>query len=109
MTSVSNYDVAIIGSGFSGLGVAVNLRRLGNDNFVILERADAIGGTWRDNVYPGCAVDVPSVLYSYSFAPNADWTRVYATQPELRAYTERVVDTFDLRRHVRLNSDVAEA
>ncbi|WP_433726889.1 flavin-containing monooxygenase [Nocardia sp. CA-129566] len=106
---MSNYDVAIIGSGFSGLGVAVNLRRLGNDNFVILERAAAIGGTWRDNVYPGCAVDVPSVLYSYSYAPNTDWTRVYATQPELRAYTENIVDTFDLRRHVQLSSDVAEA
>ncbi|MFJ9365691.1 flavin-containing monooxygenase [Nocardia sp. NPDC101769] len=103
------YYVAIIGTGFSGLGVAINLRRLGMDDFVMLERADAIGGTWRDNVYPGCAVDVPSVLYSYSFAPNTEWTRLYAPQPELRAYTEAVVDRFDLRRHVQLNSEVADA
>ncbi|UFS96038.1 flavin-containing monooxygenase [Nocardia huaxiensis] len=108
-TASDHYDVAIIGSGFSGLGVAINLRRLGIDNFVILERADTVGGTWRDNVYPGCAVDVPSVLYSYSFAPNPDWTRLYATQPELREYTENVVDSFDLRRHVRLRSEVGSA
>ncbi|MFI1916129.1 flavin-containing monooxygenase [Nocardia sp. NPDC020380] len=108
-TDLERYDVAIIGTGFSGLGVAINLRRLGLDNFVMLERADAIGGTWRDNVYPGCAVDVPSVLYSYSFAPNPDWTRLYATQPELRAYTESVVDRFELRQHVRLKSEVADA
>ncbi|MET9491609.1 NAD(P)/FAD-dependent oxidoreductase [Nocardia sp. NPDC006630] len=103
------YDVAIIGTGFSGLAVAINLRRLGMDNFVLLERAGAVGGTWRDNVYPGCAVDVPSVLYSYSFAPNPEWTRLYATQPELRAYTESVVDRFDLRRRIQLKSEVAEA
>lgn len=108
-STVSRYAVAVIGSGFSGLGVAINLRRQGIDDFVILERADAVGGTWRDNVYPGCAVDVPSVLYSYSFAPNPDWSRMYATQPELRAYTEDIVDKFDLRRHVSLNSNVAEA
>ncbi|MBL1074493.1 NAD(P)/FAD-dependent oxidoreductase [Nocardia sp. 2] len=108
-TAPEHYDVAIIGSGFSGIGVAIELRRQGIDNFVILERADAIGGTWRDNVYPGCAVDVPSVLYSYSFAPNPNWTRLYATQPELRGYTEAVVDRFDLRGHVRLRSAVTDA
>ncbi|WP_324192711.1 NAD(P)/FAD-dependent oxidoreductase [Nocardia transvalensis] len=109
MSSTHEYEVAVVGSGFSGLGVAINLRKLGIDDFVILERAEAIGGTWRDNVYPGCAVDVPSVLYSYSFAPNPDWTRLYAPQPELRAYTEAIADRFDLRRHVQCNSEVAEA
>ncbi|MEV0338748.1 NAD(P)/FAD-dependent oxidoreductase [Nocardia sp. NPDC050713] len=101
-------EVVVIGSGFSGLGVAINLKRCGIDDFVILERAESVGGTWRDNVYPGCAVDVPSVLYSYSFFPG-DWSRLFATQPELRAYTESVVDAFDLRPHVRLNSEVVGA
>ncbi|TQM31850.1 flavin-containing monooxygenase [Nocardia bhagyanarayanae] len=101
-------EVAVIGSGFSGLGVAINLKRCGIEDFVILERAESVGGTWRDNVYPGCAVDVPSVLYSYSFFPG-DWSRLFATQPELRAYTESVVDAFDLRRHVRRESEVVGA
>ncbi|MGV9612504.1 flavin-containing monooxygenase [Nocardia xishanensis] len=99
------YEVAVIGTGFSGLGVAIELKRSGITDFVVLERANAVGGTWRDNVYPGCAVDVPSVLYSYSFFPG-DWSRLFATQPELRAYTESVVDAFELRSHVRLNSEV---
>ncbi|MGW5318969.1 flavin-containing monooxygenase [Nocardia thailandica] len=101
-------EVAVIGSGFSGLAVAIDLKRRGVEDVLILERAGAVGGTWRDNVYPGCAVDVPSPLYSFSFFPG-DWTRLYAGQPELRAYTERVVDHFDLRRHLRLHSEVTGA
>ncbi|MCX4823714.1 NAD(P)/FAD-dependent oxidoreductase [Streptomyces sp. NBC_01142] len=98
--------VAVIGSGFGGLGAAVRLRREGITDFVVLERADAVGGTWRDNNYPGCACDVPSHLYSFSFAPNPDWPRTFSGQEHIRAYLEHVADTFRLRSHLRLNHEV---
>ncbi|MER6389658.1 NAD(P)/FAD-dependent oxidoreductase [Streptomyces sp. NPDC001523] len=98
--------VVVIGSGFGGLGAAVRLRREGITDFVVLERADSVGGTWRDNDYPGCACDVPSHLYSFSFAPNPDWPRTFSGQPHIRAYLEQVADTFGLRPHIRLNSEV---
>ncbi|MGW2270670.1 flavin-containing monooxygenase [Streptomyces yangpuensis] len=98
--------VAVIGSGFGGLGAAVRLRREGITDFVVLERADSVGGTWRDNSYPGCACDVPSHLYSFSFAPNPDWPRTFSGQPAIREYLEHVADTFGLRRHIRLDSEV---
>ncbi|MGW3404435.1 flavin-containing monooxygenase [Streptomyces zhihengii] len=98
--------VAVIGSGFGGLGAAVRLRREGITDFVVLERADSVGGTWRDNSYPGCACDVPSHLYSFSFAPNPDWPRTFSGQEHIRAYLEHVTDTFGLRPHVRLNHEV---
>ncbi|MEU3458624.1 NAD(P)/FAD-dependent oxidoreductase [Streptomyces sp. NPDC006733] len=101
--------VAVIGSGFGGLGAAVRLRREGITDFVILERAASVGGTWRDNSYPGCACDVPSHLYSFSFAPNADWPRTFSGQPHIRAYLERVTDTFGLRPHLRFDSEVLKA
>ena len=82
--------VAVVGSGFSGIGTAVALRRHGIADFVVLERASSLGGTWRDNTYPGAACDVPSHLYSFSFAPDPDWSHVYARQPEIRRYLERV-------------------
>ena len=71
-------DVAIVGSGFSGLGMAIRLKQQGNDDFVVLERDDEVGGTWSANTYPGCACDVPSHLYSFSFAPNPDWSQTYS-------------------------------
>ncbi|MFB6436886.1 flavin-containing monooxygenase [Streptomyces sp. NPDC056411] len=98
--------VAVIGSGFGGLGAAVRLRREGITDFVVLERAGAVGGTWRDNSYPGCACDVPSHLYSFSFAPNPQWPRNFSGQRHIRAYLERVTDTFGLRPHLRLNAEV---
>lgn len=98
--------VAVIGSGFGGLGAAVRLRREGITDFVILERAGSVGGTWRDNSYPGCACDVPSHLYSFSFAPNPDWPRTFSGQEHIRAYLEHVTDVFGLRRHLRLDSEV---
>ncbi|MEU0986490.1 NAD(P)/FAD-dependent oxidoreductase [Streptomyces sp. NPDC005953] len=98
--------VAIIGSGFAGLGAAVRLRREGITDFVVLERADSVGGTWRDNDYPGCCCDVPSHLYSFSFAPNPDWPRTFSGQRHIRAYLERVTDTFGLRPHLRLGHEV---
>ncbi|MFF5446911.1 flavin-containing monooxygenase [Streptomyces sp. NPDC012888] len=98
--------VAVVGSGFGGLGAAVRLRREGITDFVVLERSDSVGGTWRDNSYPGCACDVPSHLYSFSFAPNPDWPRTFSGQPHIRAYLEHVADTFGLRPHIRLNHEV---
>src|SRR5215208_6734219 len=102
-------DVAIVGSGFSGLCMAIKLREAGMDDFVVLERGDAVGGTWWFNTYPGCGCDVPSHLYSYSFAPNPDWTRTYSRQGELEAYLQRVARDFDLGRSVRLGTTVTGA
>jgi len=98
--------VAVIGSGFGGLGAAVRLRRTGVTDFVVLERRDAVGGTWHDNTYPGCACDVPSHLYSFSFAPNPDWPRSFSGQEHIRIYLESVADNFGLRQHIRFNSEV---
>ncbi|MBA0049355.1 NAD(P)/FAD-dependent oxidoreductase [Streptomyces sp. AJS327] len=100
--------VAVIGSGFGGLGAAVRLRREGVTDFVVLERRGAVGGTWNDNTYPGCACDVPSHLYSFSFAPNPEWPRAFSGQADIHAYLERVADTFGLRQHIRLNTEVQQ-
>lgn len=100
--------VAVIGSGFGGLGAAVRLRREGVTDFVVLERAGAVGGTWRDNSYPGCACDVPSHLYSFSFAPNPDWPRTFSGQGKIQEYLEQIADTFRLRSHIRLNTEVTQ-
>jgi cation diffusion facilitator CzcD-associated flavoprotein CzcO len=101
--------VAIIGAGFSGLGAGVRLRQAGVTDFVILERAAAAGGTWRDNTYPGCACDIPYHLYSFSFAPNPDWAHSFSRQPEIWDYLEHITDRYGLRGHLRLGTEVAEA
>jgi len=101
--------VAIIGTGFGGLGAAIALLRSGRRDFVMLERAESVGGTWRDNTYPGCACDVPSHLYSFSFAPNPAWSRSFSPQPEIRRYLEDVTDRYQLRRHIRFGTEVTEA
>ena len=108
-TDVKDFDVAIIGSGFSGLGAAIRLKQEGIDDFVVLERGDEVGGTWHYNTYPGCACDVPSHLYSFSFAPNPDWSETYSKQPEIGAYLRRTADRFDVSRHVRLGHEVTNA
>ncbi|MFG3660170.1 flavin-containing monooxygenase [Streptomyces sp. NPDC047706] len=106
MAEHEHVRVAVVGSGFGGLGAAVRLRREGITDFVVLERAGGVGGTWRDNSYPGCACDVPSHLYSFSFAPNPEWPRTFSGQEHIRAYLERVTDVFGLRPHLRLGSEV---
>ncbi|MGW7378792.1 flavin-containing monooxygenase [Streptomyces sp. NPDC054794] len=106
MAEHEHVRVAVIGSGFGGLGAAVRLRREGITDFVVLERADSVGGTWRDNSYPGCACDVPSHLYSFSFAPNPDWPRTFSGQEHIRAYLEHVTDVFHLRPHIRFGAEV---
>jgi cation diffusion facilitator CzcD-associated flavoprotein CzcO len=97
---------AVIGTGFSGLGAAIALRRAGYRDLVILERADDVGGTWRDNTYPGCRCDVQSNLYSFSFAPKPDWSESYPSQPELRAYLGDVADRYQLLPDIRFGQDV---
>ena len=84
-TGTRRVRIVIVGGGFSGIGMAIRLRQQGIDDFVILERATDVGGTWRDNSYPGCACDVQSTLYSFSFAPNPEWSRVFSPQPEIWA------------------------
>ncbi len=98
------YHVVIIGAGFAGIGMAIRLKRAGLDDFLIIERADKVGGTWRDNTYPGCACDIPSHLYSFSFVPKADWSRRYPTQPEIEEYLEGCVEQFGLRPHLSRQS-----
>jgi len=102
-------DIAIIGSGFAGLGMGIRLKQSGVDDFLIFEKADSVGGTWRDNHYPGCACDVQSHLYSFSFAPNPDWSRMFSTQPEIRRYLEHCTDRFDLRDHLRFGHELRHA
>jgi cation diffusion facilitator CzcD-associated flavoprotein CzcO len=99
----------IIGAGFSGLGAAIRLLQAGHRDLVILERADDVGGTWRDNVYPGCRCDVQSNLYSYSFALKHDWSETYPSQPELWEYLRQIVARYDLNQYLRLRHEVTGA
>jgi cation diffusion facilitator CzcD-associated flavoprotein CzcO len=103
------FDVAIVGSGFSGMGMAIKLKQQGKRDFVVLERDAEGGGTWHYNTYPGCACDVPSHLYSFSFAPNPKWSETYSKQPEIRAYLQRVADEYGLREHIRFGHTVESA
>jgi cation diffusion facilitator CzcD-associated flavoprotein CzcO len=103
------HELAIVGSGFAGLGMAIEAKRAGIDDFVVLERAGQLGGTWRDNHYPGCGCDVPTPLYSYSFAPNPHWSHLYARSEEIRAYLERCADDFDVREKIRFGTEVTGA
>jgi cation diffusion facilitator CzcD-associated flavoprotein CzcO len=104
-----HHAVVIVGTGFAGLGMAIKLRESGEDDFVVLEASDAVGGTWRANTYPGCACDVQSHLYSFSFEPNPKWSRMFASQPEIRDYLEHCTDKYRVRSHIRFNSIVTAA
>ncbi len=98
--------IATIGAGFSGLALGMRLLEEGMDDFVLLERKADVGGTWRDNTYPGCACDVPSHLYSFSFAPNPDWTRTYSQQPEIYEYIRRTASDSGVLANVRFGHEV---
>jgi cation diffusion facilitator CzcD-associated flavoprotein CzcO len=98
--------VAIVGAGMGGLCAAIKLQQTGLDSIVILEQSNEVGGTWRDNAYPGCACDVPSHLYSFSFEPNTEWTRPYPQQPEIQDYILRVTRKYGLRSKIRFNTEV---
>ena len=101
MTVRAHTRIIIVGTGFSGLGAAIRLRQEGINDFLLLERASDLGGTWRDNSYPGCACDVPSRLYSFSFAQNSEWSRSYSAQPEIWAYLKRVAAAHSLEPFIR--------
>ena len=104
-----NNSVIVVGAGFSGVGMAIRMRQMGIDDFVVLDRGNDLGGTWRDNSYPGAACDVPSNLYSYSFALNPDWSRSFPSQGEIWDYLRRCVDRYDVARHLRFDQDIDEA
>jgi cation diffusion facilitator CzcD-associated flavoprotein CzcO len=102
-------SVVIVGAGLSGLAMGIQLIRSGVGSFTIVEQSDGVGGTWRDNTYPGCSCDVPSHLYSFSFAPKTDWSRRFAEQPEILSYAERCVEQYGLGAHLRLGTTVSAA
>jgi cation diffusion facilitator CzcD-associated flavoprotein CzcO len=106
---VRHFRVAILGTGFSGLGMAIRLKQQGQEDFVVLERAADVGGTWRDNTYPGCACDIPSVLYSFSFAPNPHWSHLYPPQREIWDYLRDCAKRFGIFPHIEWNSELLEA
>ena len=99
-------ETLILGAGFGGIGAAIRLRQAGLDDFLILERAGDVGGTWRDNTYPGAACDVPSNLYSFSFAKNPNWSRAYSRSAEIQGYVQRIVDEHGLRPRIQFHQDV---
>ena len=103
------FDVIIVGAGFGGIGAAIQLKRLGYENFVILDRESDLGGTWHVNHYPGLAVDVPTTSYSYWFEPNPNWSRLFSTGAEIKQYAHDVADKYDVPRHMRFNTTVEGA
>ena len=108
-SAASSPLIIIIGAGFGGLGMAIKLKKAGIDSFTVLEKGSGVGGTWRDNTYPGAACDVQSHLYSYSFEPKHDWTRKFGLQNEILGYMEHCVEKYALANHIRFNSPVGKA
>ncbi|TMR90031.1 flavin-containing monooxygenase, partial [Nonomuraea basaltis] len=102
-------SVAIIGAGFGGLCMAIQLERAGIRSYTVFEKAGDVGGTWRDNSYPGAGCDIPSHLYSYSFEKYASWTRRFPEQPEILGYLEHCADKYDVRRKIRFHTEVRRA
>ena len=104
-----DHHVLIVGGGFAGIGMAIRLEQEGVSDFLLVEQEDGIGGTWRDNHYPGCACDVPAPLYSFSFAPNPEWSRLYAGYAEIRRYIEDCVDEYGVRGRIRTSAQLTSA
>jgi cation diffusion facilitator CzcD-associated flavoprotein CzcO len=105
----NHHKIAIIGAGFGGLGMAIRLKQTGHEDFLVLEKADHVGGTWRDNTYPGAACDIQSHLYWFSFDEQPDWSRIYPLQPEIFANIEAMVGRHGLAPHIRLNAELLGA
>ena len=106
MSTAKPLDVAIIGGGFAGIGTAIRLKQKGITNFAIFERDARVGGTWRDNTYPGAACDIPSRLYSYSFAPNPGWSHTYSRSAEILGYIDHMVENFGLASYLRFSHNI---
>lgn len=100
------HDTLVVGAGFTGLGSAIKLRQAGVEDIIIVERGDTVGGTWRDNTYPGVACDIPSLLYSFSFVKNPSWSRTYPKGAEIRAHIHDLTDQHGLRPLIKFNTDV---
>lgn len=107
--AVAFHRVIVIGGGFAGLGAAIKLKEAGIHDFILLEKADELGGVWRENTYPGCACDVPSALYSYSFEPNPAWSRVFAGQAEIKQYLQNTALKYQVMPHVHFNHEALAA
>src|SRR4051794_38496976 len=105
----SSVRVLVVGAGFGGLAMAIRLSEAGETDFLVIERGDDVGGTWRDNSYPGAACDVPSQLYSYSFAPNPKWSRSFSPQPEIQAYIQDVAERSGTLDHFRFRTELEAA
>ena len=103
------YDTIVVGAGISGIAAAVKLNKVGYDNYIVIEKADRVGGAWRENTYPGCGCDVPSALYSFSFAPSYKWSHLFAKQPEILSYLEEVTEQFDLQQKIEFNNELMNA
>ncbi|MEK7794698.1 MAG: NAD(P)/FAD-dependent oxidoreductase [Candidatus Hydrogenedentota bacterium] len=108
-TATANRSIAIVGTGFSGLCLAIHLKKTGNDSFVLFERASDIGGTWRENTYPGAECDIPSALYSFSFERNPRWSHKWSEQREILQYVKYCAEKYDLYPHIRFNKEVLDA
>jgi cation diffusion facilitator CzcD-associated flavoprotein CzcO len=105
----SHVHVLVVGAGFSGLAAAIRMRAAGIDDYLVIDKGDDVGGTWRDNTYPGAACDVPSQVYSFSFALNPDWSQTYSPQPEIQAYIKKVADEYDVLDHFRFRTALDDA
>src|SRR5690242_20947012 len=99
--------IVIVGAGFGGIGMGIALKKAGYHDFVILDKARDLGGTWRDNTYPGCACDVPSPLYSFSFELNPGWSRLFSPQEEIWDYLRACARKYDLEPHLRFGTEVS--
>jgi cation diffusion facilitator CzcD-associated flavoprotein CzcO len=109
VVNTQHFDAIIVGAGFGGIGAAIQLKRLGYDNIVVLDREADLGGTWHVNRYPGLACDVAATTYSYWFEPNPYWSRVFAPGAEVKRYADHVADKYDVRRFMRFNTTVEGA
>src|ERR671936_1025366 len=102
----THLHVAIVGAGFGGLGAAIRLKQAGVGDFLVFERAGDLGGTWRDNTYPGCRCDVPSHLYSFSFAPNPNWSSTFSPQSEILDYLRDCAERYGVMPHIRFGTEL---
>ncbi|HSV37817.1 MAG TPA: NAD(P)/FAD-dependent oxidoreductase, partial [Nocardioidaceae bacterium] len=105
----SHVRIFVVGAGFGGLGLAIKLRERGETDFLVVDKGHDVGGTWRDNTYPGAACDVPSQLYSFSFAPNPNWSRSFSPQPEIQAYIKDVSERAGVREHFHFGVEFLDA